>query len=54
MSTSTNSLKTALFAGCALLTLGGTARAADAPATPRYETFTRPAFAFRNFLRANC
>ena len=34
MSTSTNSLKTALFAGCALLTLDGTARAADAPATP--------------------
>ena len=34
MKTDTRMLKSALFAGCALFALGGTARAADAPAAP--------------------
>jgi len=34
MTTVTRSIKTALFTGCALVALGGTARAADAPAAP--------------------
>jgi outer membrane receptor protein involved in Fe transport len=34
MTTVTHSIKAALFTGCALVALSGTARAADAPATP--------------------